>query len=243
RDWENAGLRADTSDLEARKKVQDGAKQEIARYLTDLVAERAAHPRAEVVDIIDHLVAARYDGTRPLDTNELARIAMFLFKAGLHTTTNVLGNIMCYLSTNLDARDELVANPELINPAVEELMRWESIVTTGRVCTRDADVGGREIRAGEPVLLLTGSAGRDESIFADPDGVDFGRGAEVRHMMFGAGPHRCLGSHMARMELRVALEDIHRVIPAYRADPDRPAARVTGIERGTNSLHLLLSPL
>jgi len=102
-------------------------------------------------------------------------------------------------------------------------------------------IADQKIRTGDRLLLLTGSAGRDEAVFENPDTIDFTR-ENIPHLMFGVGPHRCVGRHLARFEMRVALEEIHRLIPTYRADPERPAKRYTAMSRGARELHLLLGP-
>jgi cytochrome P450 len=240
-DLDKSGMRDAHSDIEVRKKVQEEIKVKVAEYLKGLIEERMVSAAPSTEDLLGHLVAARYDGVRPLTLDEMVRMSVFILNAGLHTTTNVLGNSLVYLSEHPDARDELVANPDLIPSALEELMRYESIVSVARTATRDVEVAGCPIRAGDRLLLLTGSAGRDETIFDRADEVVFERSPN-RHIMFGLGPHRCAGLHLARMELRVALEEIHRVIPTYEAIPDRPAVRHTGVERGTDELWLRLRP-
>jgi cytochrome P450 len=94
------------------------------------------------------------------------------------------------------------------------------------------------IHRGDLVVAMTAAAGRDPAVFPDPDEVDFDRPAP-RHMLFGLGPHRCLGSHLARMELVVALEELHAAIPDYRLEPGRPMPRFLGHEWGTEKLHLV----
>jgi cytochrome P450 len=103
----------------------------------------------------------------------------------------------------------------------------------------DVDLDGYTIPAGEPVLLFTGSASRDEAEFAQPDEVDFDRFPN-RHLAFGAGVHRCIGSHLARMEVRVALEAIHETIPTYRRMPEKKVVRHTAVNRGTDELWLIV---
>jgi cytochrome P450 len=240
-DLDKSGMRDAHSNIEVRKVVQTQIKVKVADYLKGLIEERMAQAEPSTEDLLGHLVAAKYGGSRPLTLDEMVRMSVFILNAGLHTTTNVLGNCMVYLSEHPEACDALVANPELISSALEELMRYESIVSVARTATKDVEVAGQQIRAGDRLLLLTGSAGRDEAVFDDPDEVLFDR-ASFRHMMFGLGPHRCAGLHLARMELRVALEEIHRQIPTYAAIPERPAVRSTGVERGTKELWLRLAP-
>ncbi len=189
-------------------------------------------------DLASVLVAAKVDG-RPLSMNEMLNLTLVLYNAGLHTTTNTLSNMMVYLSQHLAQRDILVKEPQLIPAAIEELMRWESIVTGGRRAKVDVEIGGCVIPAGDVVMWATGSAGRDpREMGPDADEVDFDRGP-TRHLQFGAGPHRCLGSHLARMELKVAMEEIHRRIPTYRLKPGTTPKRHTGMERSTEELRLV----
>jgi cytochrome P450 len=187
--------------------------------------------------VIDHLLSARVAG-RPLDRREQARLCQQLARAGLHTTAAVLANMVWYLSDHPAERDRLVAAPDLIPSAIEELMRWESIVTTGRYVTRDVELAGVQLPAGSMVMLPLGSAGRDEAQYDSPEEVHFER-APVRHLQFGAGRHRCLGLHLARLELRKALEILHLHLPRYRRVEPAPV-RSTGLERATTELWLAL---
>jgi cytochrome P450 len=112
-----------------------------------------------------------------------------------------------------------VRDPALIPNAVEELLRWETpVMLIPRLATREVTIGDTTIPAGTLVNLLVGAADIDGAEFKDALSVDFGR-ERNRHLAFGAGPHRCLGSHLARMELRVALEEWHRRIPEYAIAP------------------------
>jgi cytochrome P450 len=231
RAWEDGGLRKAPHDpaLTAR----------VGEFLASLIQARRDHPRDVPEDVLDHLAVARWDANRLMTLDEAVRLAVFVFKAGLHTTVNSLGNCMVWLSEHLETRDLLVARPELTPIVLEELMRWESILVVTRTAVVDIELGDQKVRAGDRLILLTGSAGRDESVFDDPDSIDFSR-SNVGHLMFGVGPHRCVGRHLARMEMRVALEAIHRIHPSYRADPDRPAKRYTAMSRGAKELHLLI---
>lgn len=189
-------------------------------------------------DLASVLVSARvFD--RPLTTDEMLNLTLVLYNAGLHTTTNTLSNMMVFLSQHPEKRDRLVRQPAIIPAAIEEMMRWESIVTGGRQAKVDVEIGGQMIPAGDVVMWATGSAGRDEEeIGPDADEVNFDRGP-TRHFQFGAGPHRCLGSHLARMELQVAMEEIHRRIPNYRLKPGTTPKRHTAMERATEELWLV----
>jgi cytochrome P450 len=124
---------------------------------------------------------------------------------------------------------------------VEELLRWESPVPgVARVCTRDVDVAGQHLAAGTRVTVLLGSANTDDREFPDASTVDFDREGN-RHLAFGGGIHRCLGSHLARLELRVALEELHRRIPDYELEPGVELEYAEGL-RSVEHLPLRFTP-
>lgn len=203
-------------------------------YFAHLLESSAGAVRGDTV--VSYLNRAEIDG-QPLTLQEKMRMCQQFSRAGLHTTTAVLSNMMYFLATHPEHRDRLVREPGITASAVEELMRFESMATPGRIATRDVELHGRRIRAGDMVLLPTGSAGRDEAVFDDPDHVDFDR-TGINHLIFGMGRHYCVGKHLARAELRIALEEIHGIIPRYRVMPGRPPKRVTALERATTELWL-----
>jgi cytochrome P450 len=169
-------------------------------------------------DMLGFLMTAEIDGER-LTREEILDISFLLLLAGLDTVTATLGCNITYLAANSDQRRRLVENEGLIPGAIEELLRWETpVMVVPRVLTQDVTVSGVELREGELVTLLLGSSNIDPTAFDDPELVDFERERNI-HVAFGAGPHRCLGSHLARMELRVAMEEWHRRIPDYQIQP------------------------
>ncbi len=145
-----------------------------------------------------------------------------------------------HLGRRLDLRDRLTADPSLIPAAIEELMRYDTLVGVCREVLQDVEIGGQQIRAGEMVMSLLNSANRDDSVFEDPDEIRLDRHQANLQLGFGVGPHRCIGSHLARMEMRVALEEMHRIIPNYRVDERVPVRMHLGSVRGVDSLHLLV---
>lgn len=170
-------------------------------------------------DVISALTRAQV-GDRPLSDTELVDICFQLTLGGLDTVTAALGHMWAYLATHPRDRARLVADPDAIRPAVEELLRWATPVTAvKRRAVRDTQAGGCPIAAGQAVLISIFSADADPARFPDPDTVDFDRQPN-RHNAFGGGIHRCLGSHLARIELATALRAWHKRIPDYRiADP------------------------
>ncbi|MAI78739.1 MAG: cytochrome [Deltaproteobacteria bacterium] len=212
-------------DGEEINRIRKSAGDDIYLYFEDLIKEREAAPRD---DLMGHLLRAEVDGER-LSHNEILDIAFLFILAGLDTVTATLNCSVAYLASNPGQQEKLTQNPALIEKAIEEMMRWETPVTgVPRLVKQDVKISGHEIKAGEMVLLLLGSANVDPHEFDQPELVDFER-ARNRHIAFGSGPHRCLGSHLARMELKVALEEWHKRIPSYRLANDTPLIFSAGI--------------
>jgi cytochrome P450 len=189
------------------------AQAAVDEYLTAVVSDRERHPRD---DLISELVQSDLAG-RPIDHQGLIDICSGLFGAGLETVASASTWLFAHLAMHPDDRAELVADPELIPAAVEELMRLYSIVVNERIVMRDVEFAGCPMKRGDRVALPLTAANRDPDEFANPTVADFHR-TDSRHLAFGAGPHRCVGSHLARLELNVALDEWHRRIPDYRVD-------------------------
>jgi cytochrome P450 len=199
------------ADMEGAKQLRVETGKRIYAYFEKLIEERRATPRD---DTMTYLALAEVDGEK-LSRNEILDICFLFLLAGLDTVTATLGCSIAYLAGNADQRRRLVEDPAQIPGAVEELLRWETpVMAVPRVVTRDIRVRDFDIKEGELVTLLVGAANLDDGEFPDSMRVDFGRESN-RHLAFGAGAHRCLGSHLARMELRVALEEWHRRVPEY----------------------------
>jgi cytochrome P450 len=165
-------------------------------------------------DFLSMFLDAEVDGHR-LTNDDVLDIGYLFFLAGLDTVTASLDCMLGYLAQHDDHRTRLVDDPSLIQHAIEEMLRWETPVqAVVRVATEDSEIGGCPVAKGRVVTVMLGSANTDERAWVDGDTVDFDR-VENRHIAFGGGAHRCLGSHLARMELRVALEEWHRAIPEY----------------------------
>ncbi len=211
------------------------AGRQIYAYFDRALEERARGAPGE--DVLWSLLHARIDGV-PITREEQLDVCFLLLLAGLDTVTATLGCSVLYLAENPDKRRELIERPERIDGAVEELLRWETpVMIIPRLVRRDVEIGGARLEAGQIVMLLLGAANLDPAEFPGPERVDFDR-SRNRHLAFGAGPHRCLGSHLARFELRIALEEFHRRIPDYRLDRSDPPRVSLGI-REVKPLHLL----
>ncbi len=170
-------------------------------------------------DFISGFLHAEVDGHQ-LSRDEVIDICYLFFLAGLDTVTASLDCMLAFLAQHPEHRRQLVEDPSLIPHAVEELLRWETPVPgVVRMTTTDTELAGCPIPAGNTVTVLLASANTDEAAWDRPDEVDFHREVN-KHVAFGGGVHRCLGSHLARMELRVTLEEWHARIPEYELAPD-----------------------
>ena len=183
-------------------------------YLVTLIADRTAHPRDPEVDVLSRLIAG--EGGDKLTADELMHNCIFLLNAGHETTTNLIGNGLVALTEWPDERARLIADPALINKAIEEFLRFESSNQLGnRITTKTVEIGGVTLAPRTPVHLCIGAANRDPAQFPDPDRLDVGR-APNRHLAFGSGPHQCVGLALARLEGRVAVGRFLARFPAYR---------------------------
>jgi cytochrome P450 len=191
------------------------AQHRLIDYLDRLIADKLADPGE---DLLSYLAAQRV-ATGELSRQEAAQMGRLLLVAGHETTANMiaLGTLALLQHPPQLAALRATDDPALIAAAVEELLRYLSIVQSGRrrVALEDIPVGGQTIRAGEGVILATELANRDASVFADPDRLDIHRDAR-RHMTFGFGVHQCLGQQLARVELQIVYGTLYRRIPTLR---------------------------
>jgi cytochrome P450 len=204
-----------------RKKTAD----RMFAYFEDEIAKSRGRHRG---DLLGALLTAEVGGEK-LTHEEILDICFLLLIAGLDTVTATLGCNIAYLASNPHQRQRIIENPKLIPGAVEELLRWETPVTAvPRVAKCDHTLRDFEIKKGDVVTFLIGSANTDDEHFKSAQEVDFERERNI-HLAFGAGPHRCLGSHLARMELQVAMEEWHRRIPEYWIKPGETPTYSPGI--------------
>jgi len=227
REWSDALVQIDPASPENSPEAV-AASLELLEYLGAVVAERRASPRD---DMVSALLDAEVDGEH-LSDEEIVGFCLLLLVAGNETTTNLISNTAVLLAEQPDQRRLLVEKPELLPGAIEELLRFESPVQAlARTATVDVELHGECIAAGDKVLLLFGSANRDEREFVAADRFDVTR-APGRHLAFGHGAHFCLGASLARLEARVAYEELLRLMPAYElaGDPERlPSGVVRGL--------------
>jgi len=227
-------IRPPVQDIEAQRAFREETGRRIYAVLQEAIDEKKANPAD---DFISQFLDAEVDGHR-LTEDDVLDIGYLFFLAGLDTVTASLDCMLTHLGQNPADRDRLVDDPSLVPAAVEELLRWESPVAgVIRVATQDTELSGCPIHAGDKVSVNLGSANTDERFWSEADQVDFDREIN-KHIAFGAGVHRCLGSHLARMELRVALEEWHRRIPEYEVKPGTTPQYSMGL-RSVDNLELV----
>jgi len=195
----------------------DGARasQEFGGYIDALIAARRTEPRG---DFISLLMESEVEGHRLTD-GELHSFCTVQFGAGFETTADAMSTSLYYLAAHLADRERLAADPQVIPLAVEEFLRYASpIQIFGRNATRDVELHGHTIRAGDIVALSFGSANHDPTAFPDPARCLLDR-TPNRHLAFGGGPHLCLGAPVARLEMTVTLEEFARRVPRYSVAP------------------------
>ncbi len=208
---------AAASDPMARMAVVNEWGLKIYDYFNGALDERQAAPTD---DILTHFITAEVDGER-MTREEILDLCFLFLIAGLDTVSDSLTCMFAFLATHPEHRRQIVENPAVIPSAVEEMLRFESPVTFGvpRVATRDVELpNGITVTAGTAVTVSYGGANIDPVEFPDGTEVRFDREVN-RHIAFGGGVHRCLGSHLARRELRIALAEWHRRIPDYGLKP------------------------
>jgi len=214
--------------------VQGSAKaqayqQEIAdsvyEYFDHILDEREKEPKD---DLLSHFLEAEVEGDR-LTREDILDICFLFLIAGLDTVTATLDCMFAFLAAHPEHRRQLVENPDIIPNAIEELLRWETpVMMVSRVAVQDTELAGCPVHQGDHAIVVIGSANTDEAEFLDAHEVRFDREVN-RHIAFGGGIHRCLGSHLARLELRVALREWHKRIPDYEVEADQTLVYTTGI--------------
>ncbi len=187
----------------------------VRAYFDELLTQRrGSAPRTDLIGV---LLQAEVDG-RPLTRDELISYCYLLFVAGLDTSAWAIRSSLWYLARTPAAQARLRAEPDLIPAAAEEFLRTLSPVQAmARTCKADTVIRGREIKAGERVVLVFGAGNRDPDAFEDPDEIRFDR-RKNRHLAFGAGIHRCLGSNLGRRELVIGLEQFLQTVPTFTAE-------------------------
>ncbi len=191
-------------------------------------------------DILSRFLDAEVDGEK-LTREDILDICFLFLIAGLDTVTATLDCMFAYLSAHTDQRQQIIDDPAVIPAAIEELLRWETpVMGVARVAVADTEMAGCPIHEGDNVMVMIGSVNTDEADLPDADQVRFDREVN-RHVAFGGGVHRCLGSHLARQELRVALREWHRRIPEYSV-AEGHVLKYTGGIRSIDYFPMVISP-
>lgn len=254
--WWNA-LYLNTMSAKVAAKLDPADRDEAGRTKPEAMVRLVKQATTEVCDYVDAQFARqrrepsegmfrdfldlRIDG-RPLTDDELRRLGVNMFAGGLETVANTISLILHQFAVDASARRGFLAlgeDPKGVTTAIAELQRRHSIVTMPRRVTVDCNWRGLDLKQDDIVVLDTGAAGRDAAKFDDPDELEYERRPNP-HMAFGHGLHRCLGIHLARLELRVALEEFHRAMPDYAVDPAAEAIVGTGYVRGMDALPLVV---
>ncbi|MEV0364645.1 cytochrome P450 [Nocardia fusca] len=252
-DWplEDAQLFTDSTDIlltgipgaseEESNQARGEAAFKMLGYFQSMIDQRRQHPGDDITSQIIGTEFDLHDGKRLLSDEELNRMFFLLLIAGLHTVQGSLAWSIIHLVHNPAQRREIIEDEIVIPAAVEEILRIEAAVVPGRRATRATELGGVSIAEGDQLILMLCSANRDEAEFDEPTELQIDRRPN-RHLSFGAGAHRCLGSHLARLELRLALEEIHRRIPDYDLVPNDPPVLHAGQVRGCTRLPITFTP-
>ena len=225
------GFGGDPAGLEPMAAALEGIRE----YWVATLDERRADPEPREGDLASHLLHATFDD-RPLTDAERLDMLTVLVLAGLDTTRAELGYMFHHLATHPEDRLRLIAEPELIPSAVEEVLRYYTIIFgDGRKVTRDVSFHGVELKQGDMVYALVSGANRDPSAYERADEFVIDR-KRNNHLGFASGPHRCLGAHLARREMQIAVEEWLRVIPDFRL-----AAGDGLVERGGGAMMTLMN--
>lgn len=212
-------------------KIRHAVRADIFGFLGGLLNARREEPKD---DILTTIVTTKLPDGRVLSDQEALSLTFLLYMAGLDTVAAAMAYVFRYLAKNPQVREQLIGGQVAAREVAEEILRTHSVINTGRVVMKDAEFAGCPMQQGDRIVLSTAAANRDPAEFGD-DAADIRIGRRPnRHIAFGAGPHRCLGSHLARTELEIIIEEWHKRIPDYRIPPtatvhDR-AASVSGLE-------------
>jgi cytochrome P450 family 142 subfamily A polypeptide 1 len=208
---------------------------EFAETTTKLISSRRARPRDDLISV--------WAATPGWDTKHVLEETILVLDGGAETTRTVIGSMIRELAVRPDQRRILLDRPDLLTTAVDEFIRWVSpILNMRRTVTADHELRGKRLAAGDQLLLLYGAANRDPRDFDRPDELDVTR-HPVRHLAFGIGTHLCLGAHLARLEIRVAFEELLRRMPDWElTDPGEPRIIPATFTRAYDRVRITFTP-
>jgi cytochrome P450 len=226
--WVRAILENAAADPEGRK----NAVMELVQFFGEQVADRRANGLGD--DMISDLLRQEHEG-EPYPENLILGMCGLLLIAGVDTTWSGIGSALWHLATHKEDRQRLLDEPELLPTAVEEFLRFYSPVTMARIVTKDHEYRGCPMHEGDRVLMAFPAANRDPEAFDDADKFVIDR-ENNRHVAFGAGIHRCAGSNLARMEMRVAIEEFLARVPEFEIDDTKEVTWAGGQVRGPRNI-------
>jgi cytochrome P450 len=209
------------------------AMREATQYLLQFITERRRRPGD---DLVSTMSAAEHHGK--MTDDELVSTVILLFAAGQETTVNLISNSVLALLRHPEQLNRLRAQPDLAKQAVEEVLRWDAPTQLGqRIATEDLSIGGVTVRRGAPMIVILGSANRDEALLPDGERFDISR-PHIPHLAFGIGPHFCLGAALARLEGEIALQSLVKRFPDMKLSAQGLRRRDTLVLRGLAALHV-----
>jgi cytochrome P450 len=201
------------------------AGRELRGYFAELIADRRRHPRE---DLVSQLIEAEVGGRR-LNDDEIYPFLLLLLPAGAETTYRSSSNLLFGLLSNPDQLHAVRADRDLMPQVIEEALRWETpLLTVARTAAEDVELGGVRIPAGGFVAISLGAANRDPARYSNPDAFDMYR-KDKQHISFGDGAHKCLGIHLARLEMRILLNAVLDRLPGVHLDPGAEDPHIHGL--------------
>lgn len=196
------------------RQIMGDTLKTIGDYLKIAIAEKEANPDDGLVSRIAH---AEFDGQK-ISEKEAYGFVVFLFIAGLDTVFATLNNMWVWLAENPDRRQEIIDNPENINAQVEELLRVRSVTFSGRTVAQDVEIRGVQLKKGDKITSILPACNFDPDVFPNPSEVDFHRPKKII-LAFTVGVHSCMGAHLARLEIKIALQEWLKRIPDFKLKP------------------------
>ena len=193
------------------REVAEQSMRETCAYLQDAIAEKKRNPDDRIVSTVVH----SHPGGEPMTSAEMFGFVFFLFIAGLDTVFATLNNIFLWLAENPDRRQEIIDNPDNISNVVEELLRVYSVTFSGRTLTRDIELRGVKMKKGDKITSILPAANYDPDVFPNPTEVNFHRPRKPI-LAFAGGVHSCMGAHLARLEVKISIEEFLKRIPDFR---------------------------
>jgi cytochrome P450 len=227
--WESEILHLPPTELERSM----AAMAQVTGYFAELIEDRRKNPKDDIITIASQW---RIEG-KPVSDEDLQSMCLLMFMAGLDTVAMQLAYAFMHLATHDADRKRLVDDPAVIPSAVEEFVRYYAFVTPGRKVVQAGEIAGCPVKPGQMVFVPLALANRDPDEFPDADRFVIDR-PNNRHIGFGAGPHRCLGAHLARRELTIALAEWHKRVPEYRIKPGADIREHAAVQIGLNNLPL-----